>query len=284
MATTTFFTVMYASDDATFRLWGKGLSDALAAAGLTKLSAGESSGQIDWTSVARPAINTMAGYEMWRFSDTLQATAPVFLKVEYGIAGTAGYISVQLTVAFAHNGAGTLTGFTSTPTTIYVAANGGATIYAHKASGSTNRIVVFEGFQGGSTFTFGFGVERTHDASGNDTPEGVFVVTWRSTTPNLMLVTYATGLLTTEATASALLPSVGSGSIGTITSFYPIFMARGPFLSPSLNFGYMFTGNLTVGLRVNVSLLGATRVFFPCSSTWTTRGNVSGTTLMIRDE
>lgn len=285
MATTTFFTVMLISDDVTFRLWGKGLSDALAASGLTKRTSGEDSGQIDWATVVKPAAGAIAGYEMWRFSDALQTTQPLLVKIEYGIINVAGTIQWRVTVGFASNGAGALTGFASTPTMLYPQSNpAAATMYAHKASGASNRIQAFLGYQMGVDYSTGFSAERTHAASGEDTAEGIFVVVWSGAAPVLMLVTYATGLVTTEVTPSALLPSVGSGSTGTLTSFYPFFIARGPFLNPSLNLGFMFAGNVTVGVRVTVSLLGAARIFFPCPSTLNTRGGVAGTVLMVRDE
>ena len=290
MATTAFFTVMCATDDATFRLWGKGLSDAFAAVGLTKRTSGEDSGQIDWATVTRPAVGVVAGYEMWRFSDVLQAIAPVLIKIEYSIdlqySMYASYVSARVTVGFASNGAGALTGYTSTPTNVQVTASGGTTIFVHKACGASNRVSVVQGIQNTASFQVGFSVERTHTVSGDDTAEGVFVVTWQLSGPGCkyMLVAYAGGLLTTETTPSALLPSVGSGSTGTLTSFYPFFMARGPFLNPSLNMGLMFAENVTVGVRVNVTLLGATRVFYPCPFTFANRGAVAGTTLMIRDE
>src|SRR5688572_17990860 len=71
------------SSAATFAVWGKALSDALTEKGLPKTA---DTGQINWLSP--PAYNgtggTAMGYENRRFDDALQATAPIFIKIEYG--------------------------------------------------------------------------------------------------------------------------------------------------------------------------------------------------------
>jgi hypothetical protein len=71
----------FISDDATFRVWGSGLAAQIAAMGLVQTS---DTGQINWATVTRPAIGALAGYEMWRFNDALQATKPVFIRLDYG--------------------------------------------------------------------------------------------------------------------------------------------------------------------------------------------------------
>src|SRR3954454_12687471 len=76
----------FISDDATFRTWGSGVAAQIAAMGLVQTS---DTGQINWTTVTRLAINTSAGYEVWRFNDALQSTKPVFIRLDYGIAGVA---------------------------------------------------------------------------------------------------------------------------------------------------------------------------------------------------
>jgi hypothetical protein len=109
MATAVWNTITAQATDAAFRLWGKALSDNLAAAGLTKTS---DTGQIDWTTVVTPpTATTYQGYEIWRFNDTAHATAPIFIKIEYGSGSTDGTRpSLRVSASTASNGAGTLTG------------------------------------------------------------------------------------------------------------------------------------------------------------------------------
>jgi hypothetical protein len=111
MATQTLSLPAYLSGDADFRTWGKGVSDAIAATGLVKSA---DTGQIDWTTVARPAANGVAGYEIWKFTDAMQATLPVFIKLEYGVGAAADRPQVAVTVGTGTNGAGAINGQANT--------------------------------------------------------------------------------------------------------------------------------------------------------------------------
>lgn len=96
--------------DAKFRNWGLTCSTALQASGLVKTS---DTGQINWVTVSKPvATNTKAGYEIYRFADTLQSTKPIFIRVDYGSGGTASGNSpcTWLTIGVSTDGAGTITG------------------------------------------------------------------------------------------------------------------------------------------------------------------------------
>lgn len=96
------------ANDADFRAWGSGIAAQLAAIGLVRTA---DTGQINWSTVTKPAaINTAAGYEIWRFDDALQATKPVFIKIEYGVGGAVDRPSFWFTFGTQTNGAGTLGG------------------------------------------------------------------------------------------------------------------------------------------------------------------------------
>lgn len=93
--------------DVEFRTWGSAISAALQACGLVKTS---DTGQIDWTTVVRPGVSTFAGYEVYRFNDSYQATRPVFFKIEYGTGTTTSTPRIQITIGSGSNGSGTITG------------------------------------------------------------------------------------------------------------------------------------------------------------------------------
>lgn len=161
--------------DALFREWGEELHDELVAAGLVQTA---DTGQIDWGTVTRASINSDAGYEIWRFDDTLQATAPIFIKLMYGTGSNASAPRLRLQVGTGTDGAGTLTGVVSS---------------IHSADSSTTNnsdttapsyLCVAEGFFGlchkpeinnqiwyQSIFT----VERTTDTDGEWTADGAFI-------------------------------------------------------------------------------------------------------------
>ena len=107
MTTASWSAVFAQTTAAQFRAIGGRSQAHLAAIGLVQTT---DTGQIDWTTVAAPTTSAQSmGYEIWRFNDALQATAPIFFKIEFGSAGPADHPSIWLTVGTGSNGAGTIT-------------------------------------------------------------------------------------------------------------------------------------------------------------------------------
>lgn len=162
----------YLSNDADFRAWGSGLAAQLAAMGLIKTT---DTGQIDWLTVLRPAVSTYAGYEIWRFNDTLQATKPVFIKVEYGGAAIQDRPNLRITVGTGTNGAGTLTGQISASRVLTASASKTAgTSLPSYCSGSSGRLNLVTNLDvNGSQFALGMFIERTKSVDGAATGDGI---------------------------------------------------------------------------------------------------------------
>ena len=163
------------SGDADFRTWAQGIAAQLAAVGLVKTG---DTGQVDLTTAARPLANAFAGYEVYRFNDTLQATAPVFIKVEYGVGGTVTRPSLAMTVGTATNGAGVLGGqlgarFVAAPNAEKVA---GEQLPSY-CSGGPGRVALFTRVDPVSfTFSMGMIVERVRGADGVQVGDGVYTL------------------------------------------------------------------------------------------------------------
>jgi hypothetical protein len=97
----------YIAGNAEFRAWAQGIHDGLASfADLTQTA---DTGQINIATATRPAANGVAGYEVWRFNDAMQATMPVFFKLEYGIDNSPTLPQLIITIGKGSNGAGTIT-------------------------------------------------------------------------------------------------------------------------------------------------------------------------------
>lgn len=172
--------------DAKFRTWGLAMSTALQATPLVKTS---DTGQINWTTVTKPvAINTKAGYEIYRFSDTLQATKPVFLRVDYGSMNvTSGNgPGTWLTVGTGSDGAGTITGPVIGPIASY--SNSSATIsntamtgyFTHTSNGYAllhfgRELAAANTTSNAGWFTVARTVNRTTGAA---TGDGVVMIGW----------------------------------------------------------------------------------------------------------
>lgn len=187
MTLQTFSTVASGINSNTpFRAWGLAWSTALQAA--DALQKTTDTGQVDWSTVTGPTVaNTVSGYEMYRFKDSLQSTAPIFLKVEWGNGTTAANGQMWFTVGTGSDGAGTITGtfFAGAPPSTAVIA--GRTIFTTAAGfnsvtstasyihGDSATLAIF-GYpvQTGPSASTGnlFLLERTRDFSGSPTGEG----------------------------------------------------------------------------------------------------------------
>lgn len=163
----------YVTTDAQFRQVGSELSAALAAVGLIQTA---DTGQINWTTVLCPASNTDAGYEVWRFNDALQGTAPIFVKLVYGRTNGGNALQLKVSIGTGSNGAGTLTGAGSTISQASMCRTSGVSVgvsftsFISMVGGKLS--LAWKTTAGGSGFLF---IHRTNDATGADTADGVFL-------------------------------------------------------------------------------------------------------------
>jgi len=111
MATKAWATPVDHTNDAGFQAWGLDLQTNLALSGLVQTS---DTGQVNWATATRPGVDSTPYYSIWRFNDTLQATAPIFIRLEFGTGATTNRPRFRVQVGTGTNGAGTLTGTTST--------------------------------------------------------------------------------------------------------------------------------------------------------------------------
>lgn len=178
MTTASWSNSMAHTDDATFRAWGSQISSYLATVGFVQTA---DTGQINWTTATRPATNTYAGYEIWRFDDSLQGTAPIFFKLEYGTAASAAVPLMRMTVGTETDGAGTLSGVTASARAIGPSASivaGSFNCYACHTEGVG--FLIFRADEGAGWARFFFAIARTWDSAGAITNHGA-VVMWHGT-------------------------------------------------------------------------------------------------------
>ena len=111
MATSVQSTTWRNTTSEEFRRWGKAISDGVRAVGLVQTA---DTGQINWATVAAPtsgsAVGTVQGHEIWQFDDALQATAPIFVKIEYGARVATAFPEMWVTLGCGSDGAGNVTG------------------------------------------------------------------------------------------------------------------------------------------------------------------------------
>lgn len=190
------------TDDATFRAWGKSISDCIQAAALTKHT---DTGQIDWTTVARPAINSYAGYEILKFTTDTASSLGCYIKLEYGQGSTLAYPALRIQVGTGTNGSGTLTGTTGTQRAL-VSTNIGISGTAY-CSGGDGRFCFVGPWTAGDSNSASLRntiliVERIRDSAGAPTANGIY--------------TFFTA--TTSSSSACFAQSIRNGSAQTIVA------------------------------------------------------------------
>lgn len=210
MATASYILPATVSDDASWRAAQKFISDILTAGGVTKTA---DTGQIDFTSVNRPAAGNSAGYEIRHFTDDLQATHPIFLKIEYRSDNNTNACIVHITFGKGSDGSGNLTSaFTSTMGTDVGSSSA-------PASGSTSYGCVLPGFiglmlyKGDNNAQQLVYISRSADIDGVATGDGIEAISGKgSSGRNAVYWNYASGSMTRDGHATVF----GSGSPITV--------------------------------------------------------------------
>ena len=258
MALSTFSVAMTNATDAQFRAWGKAISDSLQAVGIVKTA---DSGQINWATVAAPtAANTQMGYEIYRFNDTLQSTAPVFIKLDFGSGSSSTRPALWISVGTGSNGSGTITG-EILPAQQNVA-GASSTAMTHYVSGSSNRFVI--AIQGtSSNYQIVLTVERTHNSSGSDTSNGVMVnrIASVNSVYSQHYILFSDSSVVTTSQIMCLTPAGLSGAKSPDINLYPVrFFTPGEGPVSNCLVGYI-SGDFALNSSYTVSVFGIDRTF-----------------------
>lgn len=254
------------SSDANFRAWGSYLSARFAAVGLVQTA---DTGQINWTTVLTPAgINTYQGYEIWRFNDALQASSPVYFKIQYGEGSAVDGPGIRVQFGSGSDGAGNLTGNLSTARDAEGNASAVACIVV--GSGDTSRFCFAGGFLAASGLGLCFGFERMKDATGADTVEGVMwcahstgnasstsavnqSALWNSAVGDYGLV---------EDDLMGLFPSGTTMKTVTQQMVQPLFHNKGVYTNPQLNFVGIYTNDTAANSTFSAYMYGVSRTYY----------------------
>jgi len=179
MATANFSSTPGQATDAAFRAWGLALHNAIAAI-LTYVS---QTGEIDFTTVATPsATNQKRGFRIYRFSDALQSTHPVFIRIDFGsgVATTTPAIWVQIGQAVDGSGNLSVPATGALRTADQAFPSGAPTVAAFDSyvSGSTSRLTLclWPLAVAVNVNPISITIERSKDATGADTADAVLLL------------------------------------------------------------------------------------------------------------
>ena len=239
----------YFNSNADFQAWVQGLHAQFAAVGLVQTG---DTGQINPATVATPAGGATAGYEIWRFNDALQATAPFFIKVEYGGNGAQGAtgIGMFVTVGTATNGAGTLTGTVGVRRNLYYSGGSSTTVgmvlASYCCSDGSGLALVTNLSTTNPNFAMAVIIDRARDGSGTAQGDGVY--TWL-------------GASQASQSTVQVLPATGTAPSG--------------FIMSASNTGIHVSPNNLVANAVTPSVLGPNTpllpVVFPCGKAFVSK-------------
>lgn len=262
--------------DATFRTWINNFHAALVAAGCVTQTA--DTGQIDTTTVTHPtAVNTFMGYSIWRFNDALQATAPVFIRFDFGSSGSsANSWGMKITVGSSTNGAGTIGGVTTGVMQPTITSSADATLRTSYVSGAPGQLTMSL-FRAG-TYPFFFSLERARTTAGASSGEA-YTVTINGAQTAFKWVPFNGGTIVTATTAPILMPQgLTTGVEGANVAVYPTFpVPQGP-IRPALR-GYLcyFNGDIAaLSGDQAVPIYGSSDTYRPMGRQFNTGALVSG--------
>jgi hypothetical protein len=283
----TYLAAPDATSDAVFRIWGSAIANAIANCGWVKNT---DAAQINWTTVTVNISSTqqVAGYEVWHMNDTgagaNQASNPVFMKFEYG-NGALSSPSLWVTLGTTCNSSGGLGGAISSRQKLETSKNANTSAIS-VYSGDVNRFhlaaVAFSTNTTSnvvSTSATGslLSIERTKDASGNDTNEGILLIMKAGlsavyTQQYLNLTAGPTGI----ESWGALMPTANiQFSTGIQTAVYPLYLSKGVFLNPGM-------GVLCVDSRLVSEMQTMSVPIYGANHTYMCFGNVMFNTTITR--
>lgn len=256
MATYTTSVPMSNSTDAMFRLWVQAIDTALTTLGWVQTS---DTGQIsDLTTMLKPAATgTAVGYRIYRMNDSLQSTVPWFIKLIVGsTSGGQTSPSINLQAGSGTNGAGTLTGITSTARVNDAGGANNSTNYFNcYFSGDSGRFTGYMWANSGGAVVWNF--SRTVNSSFVRTDEALITMySSNSLAGAVQLLGKAGGNIGTPAaiaaaTWSGMMP-LGQANCSGADAFgiYPYVPTAGKPYTPTFDFGVMTTSDLGVAASI----------------------------------
>jgi len=271
-----------------FRLWGSAISTAIAAVGWTQTA---DTGQVNWTTVTAPGANVTTVYEVWKMADSLQATDPCFIRINYMIASSGGP-RMQITVGTNSDGAGAITSAANTGVSVSAASEvfnvnttplPAAVAHNSYVNGDTSSLVLLLHPLANGLITSGglFVIERRRNVDGTPAAGGFQALWHPSTTTQLNLQTIYTNNLyaqpavatgvggpcyTGRASANATAIAVRANAV----PLFPCFTGSYPeFGAPSKWLLGAYASDILVGTTFTATHFGGTQTFFACGA-WNT--------------
>jgi hypothetical protein len=258
--------------DADFRLFGTFIHNALSSAGWVQTS---DTGQINLTTVTKPVGGTTsAGYEIWRMDDTLQATVPIFMKIEYGTGANNQRIGWWVTVGKGSDGSGTLTSIIKARFTIGGGSAQNPPNDSYAAGGTSWFVFALCANTGGATW---FSIERSKDSTGADDGDGIIMAYGGGTSAHVShYVPYSGTVPTAETGLQYILSTVNPSTYGADTGIGILIPMKGVAQQPGINVGVILSSDFGAGASFSFTIYGGSHTYQRMDGITTLRGNSGG--------
>ena len=229
MASLIFGARLSNADTTLFRAWGSAVSAALGQM-LTRVT---QTGEINWATVNAPvATNTFQGFEVYRLNDSLQSTAPLFFKFEYGSAPSSAQLpAIKLTIGKSVDGSGSVSNVLQSAINVLSGNNSASALSNCYISNGDGSGFVFSMQPDISSTIGGFCcVERSRNSQGQPTANALvlsFQTYGTSTTHTNRFIAYdLETALAADSTGLFACPLPLSTDIGvtngTVAQFFPV--------------------------------------------------------------
>jgi len=255
--------------DAEFRAWVLNLSTALQGCGLVKTA---DTGQIDIPTAIRPGGNQWGGFEVYQFADALQATAPIFVRINYGTGSQSNAPIINLGVGTGTNGEGLLTGAnilrgTENSQAVAPAGNSARTFVTH--TGSTFFLAWGSGgfTQNYTRAQFTTVVDRARDDAGVALGEGaMFLCNDYSGVIAAYILQFGAAPKVFTSIPQCIIPDGGYGTmVGTDVQLFRHSMMT-PRVRPLLGVVSYLNAEIGSGAAITASPLGTPHTYLPLGS------------------
>ncbi len=208
--------------------------------------------------------STATGYCVYKMNDALQATVPIFVKMEWGAGAVANYHSIWCTIGKGSDGAGAITGVLKARFQLSFALNGGSSTQNVGSSG-TGRITVGVGMSLGTNYSMYLGIERTVDSNGADTGVGIIVCQGRGLfAPKHHYIPYTGSIPAEQAGMHVVLAQEDPSTFATDIGISLAIPMAGASRQPGLNIAACRSADLAAYSTPSVPVYGASHVYFHC--------------------
>lgn len=238
------------------------MHDAYIACGFVQTA---DSGQYDIAAASLPSAATYGGFRIYKMNDALGTASPVYIKLEFYLAGSAGSIEGHVTVGFATDGAGTLTGNKSTARiNCYTASTENTAAPASFFSGDGGRISHVYNTGAATNSCNWSNIERLRDSTGAYVGDGVVIVkaignayshevVYR--TGNNLYKLSKLGVVATDSSATA--------ADGADVYTFPLFPVGRGVHNQMVGVIAYYNADITGGIVQTVDVYGVSRTYWP---------------------